>query len=338
MESSTFEAVEKLKILPMWHTFWKGKLEFGLISFWMSKWFSLIHLISFENKLHVWRFLPDVGTKFIWPQKTSTTFFPKSSPSKTEYHLATRKGPTSSNPVACCHFVKESHGFSPWHLFRWAAISKLFVHHHRGEVLSPWDSHHPIWGTTFWRSDPISFGNPTCRNEKNSPGRFGFGNTPLKKCHGSQSPIHAKGMFCPKKMVGPNHASCWNQSEIFCQHSLKKLHSRSPTTRTTTSKPLTTQPQQPIPSKFGVICVHLCLNPNFFVGAALAQGLRLIHGIGLNTSNIVRFRHLDLGHQLPVFDSRWQLSLGPQIDDQTYGLFFTFGGESIHHYKSSTCL
>ena len=33
---------------------------------------------------------------------------------------------------------------------------------------------------------------------------------------------------------------------------------------------------------------------------SLLPGLWLIHGIRLDTSNIVRFRHLDLGHQLPA--------------------------------------
>lgn len=86
---------------------------------WNLVWFpfgcqnGLIHLISFANTLHVFSdFCQIVGTKQSVATKTSTTFFPKSSPSKTEYHLATKKGPTSSNPLTSCHFVKESHGFS----------------------------------------------------------------------------------------------------------------------------------------------------------------------------------------------------------------------------------
>ena len=101
---------EKPKTLPMWHTFWKGKLEFGLISFWIMVLFILFYLQTLCTVFPMFDRL--LAQNKASPQKTSTTFFPKSSPSKTEYHLATKKGPTSSNPVACCHFVKESHGFS----------------------------------------------------------------------------------------------------------------------------------------------------------------------------------------------------------------------------------
>ena len=312
----------------MWHTFWKGKLEFGLISFWMSKWFSLIHLILFANNLHVWRFLPEVGTKLL-RHKNHPTFFPKSSPSKTEYHLATKK--TSSNPVACCHFVKESQVSPPdissaEQLYRSCSCTITEVkssHHFR------FASHR--FGTTWpSRSDPHFFRKSNMSKWEKFTGKFGFGNTPLKKCHGSQSPIHAKGVFCPKKMVGPNHASCWNQSEIFCQHSLKKLHSRSPTTRRTTSKPLTTQPQQPIPSKklvkVKLLYVYMCtfmFESQLFCWSDFTQGLWLIPGIGLNTSNIVRFRHLDLGHQLPVTaGDSWEV-----LRSRTkHMVFLTFGG------------
>lgn len=253
-------------------------------------WFTIFYLQTICTD-----FCQIVGTKQSVATKTSTTFFPKSSPSKTEYHLATKK--TSSNPVACCHFVKESHGFSPWHLFHWAAISKLFVHHHRGEVLSPWDFHHPIWGTTWpWRSDPHFFRKSNMSKWEKFTGKIRIWvSTPLKKCEKPKVPGPCISVvFCPKKMVGSNRVLLKPEKGIshrnlryvprlseettlpFPNHPKNYIKAPNHTTSTTHSLKIWWKS-----GCYMCICVHLCLNPNFFVGRTSPRAFGWFLALGL---------------------------------------------------------
>ena len=189
---------EKLETLPMWHTFWKGKLGVGLISFWMSKWFDSSYLISFANNLHLFRFLTDCWDKTKRRHKKHLLHF-SPNPHLQKLNII---WPQKKHPVACCHFVKESQVSPPdissaEQLYRSCSCTITEVkssHHFR------FASHR--FGTTWnWRSDPHFFRKSNMSKWEKFTGKSRIWKHSFKEMqNGPESPTHAfRGCFAQRK-------------------------------------------------------------------------------------------------------------------------------------------